>query len=187
MVREIGESRKWDMLLAAFVTLIGCSLFGCAAMTSGPTTKEDEPSTKRSGPRLPTTEADISGTITEVRRIHRQTDYQDKVAGNDPDTPTSSDDESRSGSSGTTGALSKHIGVVLIEENPDEEVGSQKDSMTITRVTKLMEQRGQDLSPIRLDDIEVGQRAEAWYTGPVAESYPRQATASLIVIHPPAE
>ncbi len=156
-------------------------------MTSGPTTKEDEPSTKRSGPRLLTTEADIRGTITEVREISQKTNHQDRSAGNNPDTPISSDDESRSGSSGTTGALSEYIGVVLIEENPDEEVGSQKDSVSVTRVTKLMEHQGQNLSPIELDDIEVGQRAEAWYTGPVAESYPRQATASLITIHPPGE
>ena len=187
MVRGIRESRKWDVLLAAFVMLICCVLFGCAATRSGPATKDDEPSTKRSGPRLPAIEADIRGTITEVRRIPQKTNHQDRSAGNDLDTPTSDNDESTSGSSGTTGALSDQIGVVLIEENPDEEVGSQKDSVTITRVTKLMEQQGQNLSPIRLDDIEVGHRAEAWYTGPVAESYPRQATASLIVIHPPAE
>jgi hypothetical protein len=130
---------------------------------------------------------DISGTITEVRRIYRQTDYQDKVAGNDLDTPTSSDDESRSGSSGTTGALSKHIGVVLIEENPDEEVGSQKDSVTVTSSTMLLEQQGQGLTPVEFDNFKRGQRARAWYVGPVAESYPRQVTARLIVIHPPAE
>ncbi len=77
--------------------------------------------------------------------------------------------------------------MVLVEENPNEETGSQKDSVTVTKVTELFERRGRDLTRMRFDDLKVGQRAGAWYRGPVAESYPRQATASLIVVYPPAE
>jgi hypothetical protein len=85
------------------------------------------------------------------------------------------------------GGVGERIGVVLVEENPDEEVGSQKDSVTVTKATKLFERRGRDLTRIRLDNLKVGQRARACYTGPVAESYPRQATASLVVVYPPTE
>ena len=84
-------------------------------------------------------------------------------------------------------SVGERIGVVLVEENPDEKAGSQKDSVTITKATKLFERRGRDLTRIRFDDLKVGQRARAWYTGPVAESYPRQATARVIVVYPPAE
>ncbi len=79
------------------------------------------------------------------------------------------------------------IGVVLVEENPDEEAGSQKDSVTITRATRLVEQEEDDRASIGFDDLEEGQLVRAWYTGPVAESYPRQATARVIVIHLPTE
>lgn len=85
------------------------------------------------------------------------------------------------------GSVGERIGVVLVEENPDEETGSQKDSVTVTKATRLFERQGGDLARIRFDDLKAGQRARAWYTGPVAESYPRQATASLIVVYPPAE
>jgi Protein of unknown function (DUF3221) len=71
---------------------------------------------------------------------------------------------------------------VLIEENPDEEWGSRKDSITITKDTRVFEQRGRDLRPMGFSDLEVGQRARAWYVGPVAESYPRQATAGVILV-----
>lgn len=74
------------------------------------------------------------------------------------------------------------IGVVLIEENPDEEHGSQKDNVTILKSTKLFKQREQPLVSADLNDFELGQHVRAWYTGQVTESYPRQATASVIVI-----
>ncbi len=85
------------------------------------------------------------------------------------------------------GSAGERIGVVLVEENPEEETGCQKDSVTVTKATKLLERRGGDLTRIGFDDLKAGQRVRAWYTGPVAESYPRQATASLIVVYLPAE
>ena len=112
-------------------------------------------------PHLPSAEADIHGIITEVGRLPQETNGDASVG--------------------------KRVGVVLIEENPDEEAGSQKDSVTVTKATKLLERRGQDLTPIAFDGLKIGQQARAWYTGPVAESYPRQATARVIVVYPPAE
>ena len=111
--------------------------------------------------RLPSAEADIHGIVTEVGRMPQETNGG--------------------------GSAGERIGVVLVEENPDEVAGSQKDSVTVTKATKLFERRGGDLARIGFDDLKVGQRARAWYTGPVAESYPRQATARVIVVYPPAE
>jgi hypothetical protein len=59
--------------------------------------------------------------------------------------------------------------------------------VTVTKATKLFERQGRDLTQIGFDDLKVGQRVITWYTGPVAESYPRQATASVIVVYPSAE
>ncbi len=61
----------------------------------------------------------------------------------------------------------ERIGVVLIEKDPDETSGSQKDSVSVTRATKLYERRGQDLTRIAFDDLKAGQGARAWYTGPL--------------------
>jgi len=188
-VRGIGEVRKLDGLVAGCVTLICCLLLGCAAPRSSPTTTGNEPSAHRNTTLLPSTEADIRGTITEVQRIPQEPKGHGEVERSAPDTPVSSDDARRGDLGRATGdeSAAAPIGVVLVEENPDEETGSQKDSVTVTKATRLFERQGGDLARIRFDDLKAGQRARAWYTGPVAESYPRQATASLIVVYPPAE
>ncbi len=116
----------------------------------------------------------------------QETDDRDEVLKSNPDAPVSSDERTENPSRRTGGSRDQ-IGMVLIEENPDEEAGSQKDSVTITSRTMLFELKGQDLTPVEFDDFKRGQRARAWYVGPVAESYPRQATARLIVIHSPVE
>jgi hypothetical protein len=122
-----------------------------------------KPGTTTSGeePRLPSAEADIRGIITEVGRMPQEANGGESAG--------------------------ERVGVVLVEENPDEETGSQKDSVTVTKATKLSEQRGRNLTRIRFDDLKLGQRVMAWYAGPVAESYPRQATARVIVVYPPAQ
>ncbi|MDQ3363011.1 MAG: YobA family protein [Actinomycetota bacterium] len=124
---------------------------------------DPKPGTTASGeePSLPSAEADIRGIITEVGKTRQETNGG--------------------------GSAGERIGVVLVEENPEEETGCQKDSVTVTKATKLLERRGGDLTRIGFDDLKAGQRVRAWYTGPVAESYPRQATASLIVVYLPAE
>ena len=85
------------------------------------------------------------------------------------------------------GGAGERVGIVLVEENPDEETGSQKDNVTVTKATKLFQRQGQGLTQVGFDDLKVGQRARAWYMGPVAESYPRQATARVIVVYPRAQ
>ncbi len=85
------------------------------------------------------------------------------------------------------GSAGERVGVTLVEKNPEEETGSQKDSVTVTKATKLFERQGQDLTQAGFDDLKVGQQARAWYTGPVLESYPRQATARVIVVYLPVE
>lgn len=188
-VRAIGGIRKRDLVLAGCATFILCGILGCATPRSTSTTTGDEPGTHRGTTLLPSTEADISGTITEVRRATRNTGSPGENEGSAPDTPVADDDARRGGPPRDNGneSTADLIGVVLVEENPDEETGSQKDSVTVTRTTRLVEQGAHDRVSIGFEDLEVGQRARAWYTGPVAESYPRQATARVIVAHPPTE
>ena len=188
-MRAVGGVRKRDVVLAGCVTFILCGILGCATPRSAPTTTENEPGAHRGTTLLPSTEADIRGTITELRREPRNSGGPGEDEGSAPDTPVSDDGARKGGATGADGGESaaRLIGVVLVEENPDEETGSQKDSVTVTRATRLVEQGAHDRVSIGFEDLEVGQRARAWYTGPVAESYPRQATARVIVIHSPAE
>jgi len=74
------------------------------------------------------------------------------------------------------------LATILIEENPNEPAGSAKDQVTLEQGTRIFRQQGASLTPATVDDLRVGQHVAAWYSGPVAESYPRQATASVIAI-----
>ena len=76
-------------------------------------------------------------------------------------------------------------GGVLIEENPDEASGSAKAHVSIVNETRIFKQQGQELRPATVDELEVGQQVQAWFTGPVLESYLLQATASVIVFLSP--
>jgi hypothetical protein len=72
--------------------------------------------------------------------------------------------------------------VVLVEENPADEWGSNKGAFTVTGETQILRDEGGELVPAAFGDLQVGQLVVATYAGPVAESYPTQGTASSIVI-----
>lgn len=70
-------------------------------------------------------------------------------------------------------------GRVLIEEDPAQSSGSAKAVVRLLEVTRILDRDGRKLSA---DSLRVGQRVRAWFTGPVAESYPVQTAAAAIVI-----
>jgi len=74
-------------------------------------------------------------------------------------------------------------GTLRIEANPKEESGSAKAQVRVPDGVAILERSG---STRRFEDIRQNQIVSAWFTGPVAESYPVQATASVIVIERPA-
>ena len=73
---------------------------------------------------------------------------------------------------------------MLVEENPDETYGSRKIHFGVTPETQLL--RWNDdaggYGTIERSDIREGDRVRAWSRGPIAESYPEQATAHTIVL-----
>lgn len=83
---------------------------------------------------------------------------------------------------GTVTAIGRG-GTLRIEANPREESGSAKAQVRVRDGVAILERSG---ITRRFEDIRQGQIVSAWFTGPVAESYPVQATASVIVIEPAA-
>lgn len=73
-------------------------------------------------------------------------------------------------------------GSVLIEGALEDDTQYDRASVNITDQTRLLKQVGQERVPATVEDLRVGQRVAAKFTGPVLESYPVQATASEIVI-----
>lgn len=71
--------------------------------------------------------------------------------------------------------------MIVVEEKPTEPHGSAKARVRITDGTKVM-RRGEGV--VGAAELRVGQQVKVWFTGPVMESYPLQATAGVIVIEP---
>ena len=66
---------------------------------------------------------------------------------------------------------------ILVEENPQQSAGSAKASVRITEKTEIRSSSG---GTATRGDLRVGDQVRVWFTGPVMESYPVQATAARI-------
>ncbi len=70
-------------------------------------------------------------------------------------------------------------GTVLIEGKKEPDTSNDKASVRVTARTRFVNSAGKNVS---FASLRVGQRVEARFTGPVAESYPVQAVAAEIWI-----
>ena len=68
--------------------------------------------------------------------------------------------------------------MIVVEENPAEPHGSAKASVRVTDGSQVLRQG----KVVDIAELQVGQQVKVWFTGPVMESYPLQATAGTIVI-----
>jgi len=82
--------------------------------------------------------------------------------------------------------INKNSNTILIEENPDIngllESGGNKIWLSINGNTEVLKDENGLLTECDFDCFEINSRVSGWVTGPVAESYPLQGTASRIVI-----
>jgi hypothetical protein len=76
---------------------------------------------------------------------------------------------------------------ILVEGPLDRNTNYDKAMIRITAKTKIEKLVGKERQPARADDLVNGVRIEARFVGPVAESYPVQATAGEILILPNAK
>ncbi len=72
-------------------------------------------------------------------------------------------------------------GGVLVEEDPATASGSAKAMMRMQASTRVLHRNGSTAS---YSALAVGQTVSAWFDGPVAESYPLQADAGVVVLEP---
>lgn len=105
------------------------------------------------------------------------------VPGNEPDDAVVADSlgwGDFSGEPSIRGTITRVEGTnILVEEVPSEESGSAKAMVRIVERTVI---RDGDGSSAEVAGLEVGEHASVWFTGPVAESYPVQATAGGILV-----
>ena len=72
----------------------------------------------------------------------------------------------------------ERIGTIRVEERPSDASGSAKASVRIDQRTTVL--RGSESTDFNA--LQVGQWVRVWFTGPVAESYPVQATGGTVAI-----
>jgi hypothetical protein len=71
-------------------------------------------------------------------------------------------------------------GRILVESQADTLV--DKYSVTIREDTRIFEVQGEGLRLTTFAGITVGDQVQVWFTGPILESFPAQATARQVVI-----
>ena len=74
------------------------------------------------------------------------------------------------------------LGHLLIEGEIEPDTGFDKASTRVDGDTEIYRLVDGELEEASWDDLAEGQTVEAWFEGPVAESYPVQAYAGRIVI-----
>jgi hypothetical protein len=74
------------------------------------------------------------------------------------------------------------LGTLLIEGEKEKTTSYDKASVKVTKQTRIEKMVGKERKPATFEDLKQGAKVEANFTGPVAESYPVQATAKDILI-----
>lgn len=75
--------------------------------------------------------------------------------------------------------------MIRVEERPNQSSGDAKAVVSVSSTTVIYEREGTALVRIPFERIQTGWSADVWFEGPVAESYPVQATAGALVVQPP--
>lgn len=151
---------RWFLLLSALC--LAAALAGCGAPGAG-------------AGGIPGQDPSIVGTVTALGEFDLTGQAGTPAPAADPDQPVSSSDAPAADPGQPKNFL-------LIEEKPGEEAGSAKARVRVISDTQFFRQRGDSYSKAAPSDLALGQQVKAWFSGPVAESYPVQATASVIVI-----
>ena len=71
---------------------------------------------------------------------------------------------------------------ILVEENPNDISGSNKASVRINDQTKIYRRSGSVIEKTGEPALTSGKKVSIWFEGPVAESYPVQGTAAVVVL-----
>ena len=74
------------------------------------------------------------------------------------------------------------VGSVRSEGDIAQDTAYDKAVVRIEGDTRILRQVGNAMMEVTFADLTVGQTVEAWFTGPVAESYPVQVKASQIML-----
>jgi hypothetical protein len=78
------------------------------------------------------------------------------------------------------------LGTIRVEGEKDKDTEYDKAVVRVTKKTTVEKLEDKERKAATFKDLMEGARVQATFVGPVAESYPVQATAGSILILPPA-
>lgn len=71
---------------------------------------------------------------------------------------------------------------ILVEQVPARSAGEPIAWVTVNRGTRMLERADGRTGAASSTALAVGMRVQVWFTGPVAESFPVQATAGTVLV-----
>ncbi len=71
---------------------------------------------------------------------------------------------------------------ILVEQIPTRSAGYPVAWISVSPGTDVVRRADGSVSRGSSQELEVGMKVQVWFTGPVAESYPVQATAQTVVV-----
>ncbi len=135
---------------------------------------------------LPSTKPGITGVVTDISEGSAAGDAAGGAG--DPNAPVSATADPNPPAAKLKGsgkcASEQQVCMLLVEEKPNEAAGSNKASvrLDLSEGARLLKQQGGKVVEANLQELSAGQKVRVWFTGPVAESYPVQATADVVLI-----
>jgi hypothetical protein len=167
--------RVWVAALVLVGVLVG-TLAGCgeddkdvaAGAGSG-----DGSSTPAASVKAPTGQPSVVGTATKVT-----------AGASCPDPATSGDDGVVSSNDASASCASTPDGSVtlLVRDGKDPSGAALAASIRVPASASVLRTSGSGYTKASAADLRDGATVKVWFTGPVAESYPVQATAGTVVI-----
>ncbi|MBV9950517.1 MAG: DUF3221 domain-containing protein [Acidimicrobiia bacterium] len=124
--------------------------------------------------KAPSGEPSVTGTITKVTAGAACADSG--TSGSD-DGVVSSDDANAACAPTGDGSLT-----FLVQDGKDPSGTALAASVRVPATASVLRSSGGSFTKASLDQLRDGVTVQIWFTGPVAESYPVQATAGSVVI-----
>ena len=154
--------------LVLLLAIASCTSQG----TPQPDSSSGAPGVRASGP--PDAPPSIRGTLTSITQGDSLRAPAPSV---NPDQPVSCPPD--------CDQPGRPMRAILIEERPGMEAGGDKSHVTVPAGVRIWRRTGTGFTEARFADLKLGQTVSAWFSGPVAESYPTQATAGALSIDAP--
>ncbi len=79
-------------------------------------------------------------------------------------------------------AAGSDIVKILVEARPGKQDGSDKAYVFVLGDKSVLQRQNDTYKRARTADLETGHQVEIWFDGPVAESYPLQGNAEMVVV-----